>query len=154
MSCLISCYKGVIEGFLITLSFWGCFFSVWLLSVLRGHLVFFSPTTQRLTTSDFDGFLSQIVSMAFLHFTNTINAFSFNDWKISVLFSKLSLKMFSPDTWICHRRVFKPRYVQRLESMYEYNYAELMDSLITPWQVFPHFACSVRHSYKQVKHRG
>ena len=40
------------------------FFSVRLLSVLRGHSVFSTPP-QRPMTSDFEGFLSQIVSITF-----------------------------------------------------------------------------------------
>ena len=41
-----------------------CFFSVRLLSVLRGHSVLSSPP-QRPITSDFEGFLSQILSITF-----------------------------------------------------------------------------------------
>ena len=42
-----------------------CFFSVRLLSVLRGHSVFSSPS-QRPMTSDFGDFLSQVYPLHFL----------------------------------------------------------------------------------------
>ena len=52
------------EKMRINLQLFVLFFSVWLLSVLRGHSVFSSPP-QRPMTSDFEGFLSQILSITF-----------------------------------------------------------------------------------------
>ena len=46
------------------------FFSVRLLSVLHGHLVF-SPLPQRPMTSDFEGFLYQIVSITLFSYFNS-----------------------------------------------------------------------------------
>ena len=51
------------------LSVFFSFFSVWLSSVLRGHSVFSSPP-QRPMTSDFEGFLYQILSITLLSYLN------------------------------------------------------------------------------------
>ena len=47
------------------------FFSVWVLSVVRGHC-FFSSLPQRPMTSDFEGFLYQILSITLFYFLNYI----------------------------------------------------------------------------------
>ena len=61
-----------------------CFFSVRLLSVLRGHS-FFSFPPQRPMTSDFEGFLSQILSITLFSYLNSWERASMFPFECSVL---------------------------------------------------------------------
>ena len=61
------------------------FLSVWFLSVLRGHSVFSSPP-QRSMTSDFEGFLYQILSItlfSYLNSTERARIFPFQCWVLN-----------------------------------------------------------------------
>ena len=73
-TCIWLCFDSrVIARFSVCLSVFVCFlafFSVRLLSVLRGHSVFSSPP-QRLMTSDFEGFLYQILSITLFSYLNS-----------------------------------------------------------------------------------
>ena len=68
---------------LIYISFCVCFFSIRLLSALRGHSFFSSPP-QRPMTSDFEGFLYQILSITLFSYLNYIlNYLFYNDYVTS-----------------------------------------------------------------------
>ena len=60
------------------------FFSIWLLSVLRGHSVFSSPP-QRPITSDYKGFLCQILSSTLFSDLNSWERASIFPFECSVL---------------------------------------------------------------------
>ena len=59
-----------VNGYSITVIFYFLFFSVRLLSVLRDHSFFSSPP-QRPMTSDFEGFLYQILSITLFSYLNS-----------------------------------------------------------------------------------
>ena len=70
---------------LFTYVYFFILFSVRLLSVLRGHSVFSSPS-QRPMTSDFEGFLYQILSITLFSYLNSwerVSIFPFQCWMLN-----------------------------------------------------------------------